>query len=186
VDDGMGETLNRFYDAMHDPVTMEFVLAYDERHGINSAAILTLTDDEKAALVASHLAERVRGKTVVELGGGIGLLALHLSPVAKRVIVIEANPVWTEVFVALLYRMKPKNVTWVFGVADEVATMVRGDVALYCTHSDHDGMRAVASRLAPEVIDVYPDLLGADYWRRWSAARGEAEDILRREGRADA
>jgi predicted RNA methylase len=137
----------------------EEAMRYSERHGIRSLAILTITSDEKAALVAEHLADRIRGKVVIEIGGGIGLLAFHLSQYAERVLVFEANPMWTSVYVAFLHSRKPKNVTFMFGAADEFAGQVRGDVALFCTHSDASGMRETGLMFAPEVIDVYGEII---------------------------
>lgn len=153
----IGNTLDCIYEQLDGSEIME---AYGERHGINSAAILTVTDDEMAGELAAHLADRVRGKTVVEIGGGISLLACHLAEYAERVYVIEANPAWTSVFLAFLFYKKPKNLSFLFGAAEEFEGIVRGDVALFCTHSDHKGMRAVASRFAQEVIDVYEEIVG--------------------------
>lgn len=149
-------TLEMAYDAMEGNQDVE---DYHARHGIESAAILTVTDDERAGLVADYLSDRIRGKVVVEIGGGIGLLAMHMSEYAKRVYVIEADPVWTSVYVAFLHVHKPKNVTFIFGAADEMAGQIHGDVALFCTHSDADGMLATARLFADEAIDVYGELL---------------------------
>lgn len=151
--------VENLYNHAHDPKVADIVTGYSERHGIKSAAILTLYDDEKAALVADYLADLVRGKVVIEIGAGLGLLALHLSEYAAKVIAIEADPMWTSCWVAFLHHKKPKNVTWIFGAADEVAGMVKGDVALFCTHSDSDGMAQTAGLFAPEVIDVYGEIL---------------------------
>ena len=132
---------------------------YSELHGIDSLAILTVYDDETASLVASHLERRVRHKTVIEIGGGFGLLAMHLSEYAKHIYVVEANPVWTSVYVAFLHRHKPPNVTFIFGSAEELAGRVKGDLAIFCTHSDASGMREAGLMLAPECIDVYGEIL---------------------------
>lgn len=132
---------------------------YGRRHGIKSAAILTITDDETAALVAEHLAERVRGKVVVEIGGGIGLLALHLSQYVERVFVIEAEPAWTMLALAYFYAKKPKNVTFIFGAADEMAGQIKADVSYFCTHSAANEMSRLGAMFAPTVIDVYGEIV---------------------------
>lgn len=150
--------------AMDDNPVVE---SYYRRHGIESAAILTVMDDETAGDVAAHLADRIRSKVVIEIGGGIGLLAFHMAMYARRVIVIEANPVWTSVYVMFLHARKPANVTFIFGTAAEVADQIRGDVAIFCTHSDASGMRDLARWFADEVIDVYGELTGP----QWAAAR---------------
>lgn len=153
------------YEAMHcNPDLAAMHEAYCKRHGVNSASILTVTDDEVASMVAGVLEERIKGKTVIEIGGGIGILAFHLSIEAKQVICIEADPFWTDIYLALLHGQKPKNVTFIFGAADEVAGMIKGDVSLFCTHSDHHGMGKLAAKFAPKVIDVYKDILGKDHW----------------------
>lgn len=153
--------VERMYDESHaGPEVARVVTDYSKRHSIYSASILTIWDDDKADVVACYLADRVRGKVVVEIGAGLGLLALHLSDIASKVIAIEANPMWTSCWVAFLHKAKPKNVTWIFGAADEVAGMIRGDVAVICTCSDHDGMAETARLFAPEVIDVYRECLG--------------------------
>lgn len=134
-------------------------LAYSDRHGIRAQAVLTVTDDETAGVIAEHLAPRIEGKTVVEIGGGIGLLAMHMGQYAKRVYCIEANPMWSWTFTVALLNQKPRNVSFLFGSADEFLGCIRGDVAIYCTHSDVKGMGLVARQFAPEVIDVYGEII---------------------------
>ncbi len=155
----VGAMLNDTYEAMEGSETAE---AYSRRHGIASAAVLTVYNDETAATIAEHLAPRIAGKVVVEIGGGLGLLALHLGDHAKRVYCIEANPAWATAFLSALYTVKPKNVSYLFGAADEFAGVLRADVALFCTHSGVASMRAAAAMFAPEVIDVYGELIAAN------------------------
>jgi hypothetical protein len=130
-----------------------------ERHGIASAAVLTVTDDNHAILITERLRPRIEGKTVIEIGGGLGLLAMHMGHVAKRVYCIEANPIWSWVFAGVLMERKPRNVSFLFGAADEFLGSIRGDVAIFCTHSDVTGMGLVAAQFAPAVIDVYGELI---------------------------
>lgn len=148
--------LQNVYASMDGNEVME---RYSERHGVDSAAILTIYTDETADLVASSLADRIRGKTVIEIGGGIGLLAFHLAQHAKRVYCIEANPMWAWTFAGVLLQSKPVNVSYLFGSAQEFVGQIVGDVALFCTHSDARGMRIVGRGFAPEVIDVYGDIV---------------------------
>ena len=151
---------------------------YAERHGIKSASILTVYNDETADLIARYLAPRIEGKTVVEIGGGIGLLAFHMATYAKRVYCIEADPGWATSFVAALYAHKPVNVSYLFGTAQEFMGQIRGDVALFCTHSDAEGMKSLGLAFAPESIDVYgeivassPKLVQFQPLRKWPAMR---------------
>jgi hypothetical protein len=142
----------------------EAAFDYSRRHGIVSAAILTVYDDATAATVALSLAPRITGKTVVEVGGGIGLLALHMGLYAKQVFCIEANPIWSSCFLAALIEQKPKNVSYLFGAADEFAGLIHADVALFCTHSGVSAMRATAAMFAPVVIDVWGEALKEKDW----------------------
>ena len=170
MDDGMTAMLEMVYESMDGQPVVE---DYCARHGIGSMAILTTYTDEHAGLVAEHLAERVRGKVVVEIGGGIGLLAMHLSQYAKRVYVIEANPMWTRVYTMFLHFKKPKNVTFIFGAADEMDGQLKADVAIFCTHSDAAGMRIAGELFAPEVIDVYGEVVkDMDAGDAWNLLRG--------------
>lgn len=137
----------------------EQVEKYHHRHGVKSAGILTVTNDETAEAIARYLEERIRGKVVVEIGGGIGLLAMHMAMYAARVFVIEADPMWTSMEVAMFYKRKPKNVTFIFGAADEMAGHIKADVALFCTHSAAKDMRRAAMLFAPQVIDVYGEIV---------------------------
>lgn len=137
----------------------EMAIAYAERHGIASQAVLTVTNDDMAHSIACHLAPRIEGKTVVEIGGGIGLLSLHMGQMAKRVYCIEANPMWSLVFAVALMARKPKNVSFLLGAADEFVGEIKADVALFCTHSGVSSMGLVAAQFAPETIDVYGELI---------------------------
>ena len=96
---------------------------------------------------------------MVEIGGGIGLLALHMGQIAKRVYCIEANPMWSWTFATALLHAKPRNVSFLFGSADEFLGCIKGDVAVYCTHSDVTGMGLVAAQFAPVVIDFYSEII---------------------------
>ena len=139
---------------MTDPLA-----AYNERHGVEALNSLTVNNEDMAEALTGYLTDRIRGKVVVEIGGGTGLLALHLGQVARRVYCIEANPMWTTFFVAQLYHHKPKHVSFLFGAAAEFAGQIRGDVALFCTHSDVSGMATAAALFAPVVIDVYGEMI---------------------------
>lgn len=148
--------LDRAYEAFEGNQLME---DYMERHEVRSLGILTVTDDETAALIAGHLKDRIEGKVVVEIGGGIGLLALHMAEYASRVFVIEASPAWTHIWTMLFMARKPKNVTFIFGAAQEMFGQLNADVAVFCTHSAAQDMRSIGERLAGKVIDVYGEIV---------------------------
>lgn len=137
----------------------DLVAAFAARHGVHAAPVLTVCDDALAAGLAYALAPRIRGKTVIEIGGGIGLLACHLADYAERVWCVEANPVWSSAFVTLLLKTKPKNLSYLFGAADEFAGVLKTDIALFCSHSGLDSMKEAGRLFAPSVIDVYGELI---------------------------
>jgi hypothetical protein len=132
---------------------------YATRHGLQSASVLTICDDQLASDMAYSLAPRIQGKTIVEIGGGIGLLAFYLADYAERVWCIEANPIWSSTYVHMLMQSKPKNVSYLFGAAEEFSGTIRADVALFCTHSGVEAMKEAGRLFAPSVIDVYGELI---------------------------
>lgn len=150
------EDLNKAAQSVSDS---EVGAAYFARHGVDAASILTVMDDEAANLIADYLEPRIAGKTVIEIGGGIGLLAMHMGSLAKRVFCIEANPIWAAAFAAILLANKPRNVSYLFGAADEFVGSVQGDVAVFCSHSGISSMTSVAAQMAPIVIDVYGEIM---------------------------
>src|SRR5512146_135336 len=107
-DDELGAMLGQYYNALDgSPLLHE----YHQRHGTESACILTVYDDERAGLIVDYLRPRIEGKTVVEIGAGIGLLACHIATVARRVYAIEVDPAWTSCFLGLAYQQKPKTLS---------------------------------------------------------------------------
>lgn len=151
----LASVLESWYEQLDGCKTVE---EYHERHGTESALILTNHDDEHAGLVADYLRERTAGKIVVEVGAGIGLLACHLAMDARRVYAIEVDPAWTASFIWMLYAKKPANLTFIFGKAEE-APPLAADVAVFCTHSGRQSLHRAASRFAPVVIDVYAEIM---------------------------
>lgn len=152
---GIGPMIERAYESLEGSEAVE---AYHRRHCTDSACILTVYDDEVAHGLAEYLRPRIEGKVVVEVGAGIGLLACHLAGIARRVYAIETDPMWSSCFVAALYRMKPPNLTFIFGRAEDAPPLL-ADVALFCTHSGIPALWQAASRFAPVVIDVYEDMM---------------------------
>lgn len=138
------------YDAVPNVPLME---DYYDRHGIESLVVLTITSAYAATREVDQFASRIRGKTVVEIGAGVGFLAMEMARFAKQVYAIEADPAWNHVFTECLYALKPPNLTWIFGAAQSVAPILRGDVAVVYTRSDREGMLALARQMCPEVIN---------------------------------
>lgn len=154
----MKEKLDALLTSVYESLEgSEMAQQYDKRHGIESMGVLTVYDQETAGRIAELLRPRIEGKVVVEIGSGIGLLALYLGLYARKVYAIEADPAWSWCFVGVLYATKPKHVTWILGLADELPPL-GADVALFCTHSGRLSMRAAGERHAREVIDVYDEM----------------------------
>ena len=68
--------------------------AFGERNGIHSLSILTVLNPKEASMIAEKLKEIIKGKTVVEVGAGVGFLALELARFAEKVYAVEADPAW--------------------------------------------------------------------------------------------
>jgi hypothetical protein len=133
--------------------------AYADRHTISSAPNLTVTTDEIAELITDYLEPRIRDKTVLDLGGGIGLLGIHMAAVARKVIVIEANPLWTLAWVELLQRKKPANLSYCFGTSAEFEGAFKADIVTVCSHSGVKDMLAAGRMFSENAIDVYGELV---------------------------
>ena len=130
----------------------EDVEAYHQRHGTQSLCILTVCDKRSAMKEAESLLYEIYGKTVIEIGAGVGLLAIYMARVAKHVYAIEVDPAWSWAFTRELYRKKPENLTWIFGTAESVAPWLRGDVAIIYTRSGQGAMESVAKRMCPKTV----------------------------------
>ena len=133
---------------------------YFERHGVVSMLILTQTSKKAAAEMARMLSTDIDGKTVIEIGAGVGYLAIEMAKRAKRVFAIEVDPGWSWVFTRSLYEHKPRNLTWIFGDAAEMVGTLKGDVVVIVSRSGQKAMKDIANKLAPKVITPLLDTWG--------------------------
>lgn len=167
------------------PDTQEFL----ERCGITSLPVLTIRNQEDASKTVTKFWTAIAGKRVVEIGAGVGYLALEMAKIARSVVAIENEPAWSWLFTKFLYSNKPANLTWVFGCAGGVE--LSSDAAVICSRSGLAEMIAEARRLAPVivlicceevvVVDRSDPLLDhmADYTKqRIEELFAEAEDAL--------
>lgn len=130
----------------------DLVSRFHDRHEIDSLLILTVGSYYGAQAEVQKLIPQIEGKTVVEIGAGVGMLALQMARYASHVFAIEADPAWSWVFTNCLYAIKPPNLTWIFGRAQDMVGLIHADIAVVYTRSDVKGMGAVARHMAPVLI----------------------------------
>jgi|SRR3990167_2204795 len=139
------------YGTMYEEADM--LENYHKRHGTESQLILTMASLSSARAVAESIRSNIAGKTVIEVGAGVGLLALAMAGIAERVYAIEVDPGWSWGFIRHIYHRKPKNLTFIFGAAEEMLGILHGDVAVVRTRSGRERMLALASLFAPIVLE---------------------------------
>lgn len=141
--------IDRIYNSLDG---FEDMGCYHARHKTRSLQILTQCNPFIAAETVKSLEVEIWDKIVVEIGAGVGFLAIEMAKHAKFVWAIEVEPMWSWVFARSLYKCKPTNLTWIFGDARSVIGKIRGDVAVVVTNSDIEGLQRVARCLADKVI----------------------------------
>ncbi len=149
VEEVVGDQIDAIYGSMEGFEDLE---RYHAKHGTPSLLVLTQYSWQVAREAARFMDADIRDKVVIEIGAGVGFLAIEMARAAKSVYAIEADPSWSWVFTRSLYAHKPPNLTWIFGSAESVADAIRGDVAVIFTRSGIDKMRAIAEQMAPKVI----------------------------------
>ena len=137
------------YDALEGA---EDLIKYHRAHGTPSLLVLTQYSPEIAQNMARLLEKEILGKVVIEIGAGVGFLAIELARKAKQVFAIEVDPAWSWVFTHSLYAHKPPNLTWIFGKAETMVGHIHGDIAVVVTHSGIEELQDVALQFAPVVL----------------------------------
>lgn len=145
----VAEEVERIYNELDGD---ELVWLYDQKVGVVAQKVLTVYTPQQAIQYLAPLRLKLQGKTVIEIGAGIGWLSIMAARYCKEVFAFEADPAWSWVFARKLYTIKPPNLTWIFGNAESLVGKLHGDIALVWTRSDTDGMLAIARQFAPEVI----------------------------------
>ncbi len=125
------------------------------RHNINSLGILTIYEPKKAIKAVEMFGDSLKDKIVVEIGAGVGIVAIELAKVAKHVYAIEADPAWSWLFTKYLYQNKPTNLTWIFGNAEDMIGKINADTAIIFTHSDLENLQKLGLSFAPQSILAY-------------------------------
>lgn len=158
-------------------------LKYRTRHGIRSAMLLTISRAEHADWIIAKLIDRIRGKIVVEIGAGTGILSIAMASYAKHVYAIEAFPAWATEFAwqneaiptsyapipnaqwsarfeAYMTLRKPTNLTYIIDRAENLVGVINADVAVVVTGSDAENLRELAQQFAPDVCMPWQDWNG--------------------------
>jgi len=143
-----------------DMETISMVQDYSKH--IDAQAILTNTEFHDARKKILKIKNRIQDKAVVELGAGVGFAALEMAKYASHVTAIENEPSWSWVFCQHLYRIKPKNLTWIFDDAFEIQRNMcwcpeTFDICVVFTRSGIEQMKRCASWMAQEVIMFYQE-----------------------------
>lgn len=146
------DTINAIYDFGHSPKGVKMVNDYHRRHDTQSQLVLTCTTQDDAETIAKELLPHIQGKRVIEIGAGVGLVAIEIAKYAEHVIAIESDPGWSWAFTKYLWAHKPANLSWIFGRAEDFIGMIRADVAIIITHSGRERMIKIAYQMAPRVI----------------------------------
>lgn len=145
----VGALVDMAYDALEGA---DDLMRYHKAHGTMSLLILTQYDSEVAANLGEYLKVEIVDKVVIEIGAGVGFLAIEMAKYARQVFAIEVDPAWSWVFTRSLYAHKPPNLTWIFGKAQTVLPWLHGDVCVIVTRSDIEALRKLGKQFAPKVI----------------------------------
>ena len=153
--DATGDLIDMAYDSLEG---CEDLMRYHKKHGTVSLQILTQFNPEIAQNTVKFFEKEIKDKVVIEIGAGVGFLAVEMAKIAKKVYAIESDAAWSWIFTRSLYRHKPKNLTWIFGDAKEVMNVIHGDIAIVVTRSGIEDLRGIAYRMADKVIMPFQDI----------------------------
>src|SRR3990172_2718507 len=98
----------------------------------------------------AHTQPTLKDMTVIEIGAGLGYLAVEMAKVCKHVFAIETDPMFSHEFAQKLYAEKPANLTWIFDTARPAMSRMcggwlpAGDLVLVVTGSDEVRLRKLA------------------------------------------
>lgn len=140
------------YDMGHNEKALGAVNSYHNRNGTESMLVLTIFNEEDARQEVAKFKNDIDGKVVIEIGAGVGFLALEMAKYAKHVYALEIDPAWCWLFTEHLYKNKPTNLTWIFGRAEDMVGMIKADIAVIFTCSGVEKMNKLGKTLARRVI----------------------------------
>lgn len=114
--------------------------------------IITILDEKDACEEVAKFCPYIKDKVVVEIGAGVGFLALEMAKHAKEVYAFELDPAWSWDFVKTHLYKKPKNMNFVFGDARNFTEKMKADVVVIYTGSDIDEFIRIARSFDPKVV----------------------------------
>lgn len=145
----ISDQINMVYDSLEG---FEDLSEYHARHGNPSLLILTQHSPQIAQETARLLKPDIENKNVIEIGAGVGFLAIEMAKYAKSVIAFELDPAWSWIFTKSLYKHKPVNLSWIFGDVKQFIDIIYGDIAVVFTRSGIKELKKIAKKMAPKVI----------------------------------
>jgi protein-L-isoaspartate O-methyltransferase len=148
----MGTCLNAIYQDLDGSKAAE---EFHAKHMTPSCGVITVFQKKRVMDIMNKISTDIYGKTIVEIGAGVGLLAIAMATISEKVYAIESDPAWSWAFTKIMYEIKPPNLTFIFGKAENMVGLLKADVAIIVTRSGHEGMQNVANKLANKAIDVY-------------------------------
>jgi len=114
--------------------------------------VLTIYNEEIAKEEVEKIRDKIEGKVVVEIGAGIGLLALEMAKYAKKVYAFELDPAWSWIFVKKYLYHKPDNLFFIFGDAREFTDKIKPDIVVIYTCSAFKYFLQIAREFSPKII----------------------------------
>ena len=152
---GIRSSICHVYNVMHDNIA--YLELWDRLFPEDkSMHILTVLDFNDAKREVSGFKEYIRGRRVVELGAGVGLLAYEMSKYASLVVAVEFDPAWARIYLKHVYpRVLAKKLPLFFIVGDARhldLLNTRFDTAVIYSNSALDMFLNIANKISNKTI----------------------------------
>lgn len=141
--------IESIYDWAHDPNNMSKI---ENCHSGDYSLILTNYNKEKVEKEVSKYKFYLNGKDVIEIGAGIGLLAIEVAKFAKYVYAFELDPAWSWIFVTENFYDKPDNMSFIFGDVRDFAYVLNVDLVIIYAYASKKYFTNIAKIFASSII----------------------------------
>ncbi|MCE4606648.1 MAG: hypothetical protein F7B59_04855 [Desulfurococcales archaeon] len=125
-----------------------------------STHILTVTRPVNAVKAAVKLRRYVKGRTVLEVGAGVGLLASELSKHTKLTVAVELDPLWAYGYYKYVYPTVLRDRRPLLFLVGDAFTLerlnARFDIGLYVGLSQAREFLELLGKLSNRVIHLTP------------------------------